>query len=144
MPLGLFSYEGGPSMDKETMRMKLVYWSGIIKEANSSGMKISRWCEMNQISHRKYYYWHKKVMHDTYTNAVETGLMPASTDNTPQATLPAVPEFAELAMADGDIGPRHRKDPEISIRYGDFMINVDAEFSERELEKVLRVVSHVK
>ena len=70
--------------------------------------------------------------------------MPASTANTPQATLPAVPEFAELAMADGDIEPRHRKDPEISIRCGDFVISVDAEFSERELEKVLRVVSHVK
>ena len=28
-------------MDKETMRMKLTYWSGIIKEARASGMKIS-------------------------------------------------------------------------------------------------------
>ena len=43
-------------MDKETMRMKLTYWSGIIKEARASDMKISKWCEMNQITERQYYY----------------------------------------------------------------------------------------
>ena len=45
-------------MNEETMRMKLAYWAGIIKEARTSGMKISDWCDKNQISHRQYYYWH--------------------------------------------------------------------------------------
>ena len=73
-------------MDKETMRMKLTYWSGIIKEARASGMKISKWCEMNQITERQYYYWHKKVMHDTYTMALMSGMVPAIDVNQSQVT----------------------------------------------------------
>ena len=30
-------------------------------------MKIEKWCEMNQITKRQYYYWHKKVMHERKT-----------------------------------------------------------------------------
>ena len=131
-------------MNREIKRMKLTYWSGIIKEAKASGMKISKWCDMNQISHRKYYYWHKKVMHDTYTTAVESGLIPIATDNSPQASLPAVPEFAELAIWNEGIEPKHSKSPGISIKCGDFTISVGIDFSEGELAKVLKVLSHVK
>ena len=79
MPLGAivlpraFVIIGRTLMDKETKEMKLAYWTGIIKESKSSGMKISDWCRMNQISRRQYYYWHRKVMHDTYETAVERG-----------------------------------------------------------------------
>ncbi len=131
-------------MDKETMRMKLTYWSGIIKEARASGMKISKWCEMNQITERQYYYWHKKVMHDTYTMALMSGMVPAIDVNQSQPELPAVPEFAELTVPDTDIKPKQKECPGINIRCGEFTINVDEAFSERELSRVLKVMSHVK
>ena len=132
-------------MDNETKRMKLAYWSGIIKESKSSGMKISEWCKVNQISNRKYYYWHKKVMHDTYTMAVENGLLAETKNNTSGRDLPAVPEFAELTIPDANVSvPEHSKNPGINIKWGGFTIAVDAEFSEGELLKVLRVMNHVE
>ena len=131
-------------MDKETMRMKLTYWAGIIKEARASGMKISKWCEMNQITDRQYYYWHKKVMHDTYAMALESGMVPAADVSPSQPALPAAPEFTELTIPGEDIKPRQSGDPGIDIRCGKFTINVSSEFSEGELLRVLKVVSHVK
>ena len=57
-------------MDKETDRMKLAYWADIIRESKTSGMKISEWYVSNQISLRKYYYWHKKVMHNAFNERI--------------------------------------------------------------------------
>lgn len=131
-------------MNKETMRMKLTYWSGIIKEARASGMKITKWCEMNQITERQYYYWHKKVMHDTYIMALESGMVPTTDVNQSQQELPAVPEFAELTVSGADIKTKPKECPGINIRCGEFTINVDEAFSERELLRVLKVMSYVK
>ena len=131
-------------MNEETMRMKLAYWAGIIKEARTSGMKISDWCDKNQISHRQYYYWHGKVIHSAYAMAVENKLLPETT-NVPEQALPSVPDFAELSVPRIDPEPKHDActAPAISISCNDFLVTVGAEFSERELMKVLRVMKHV-
>lgn len=131
-------------MNKETMRMKLTYWSGIIKEAKASGMKITKWCEMNQITKRQYYYWHKKVMHETYTMVFESGMVPTTDINQSQQELPVVHEFAELTVPGADIKSKQKDTPGINIRCGEFTINVDEAFSERELLRVLKVMSYVK
>ena len=93
-------------MNEETMRMKLTYWAGIIKEARTSGMKISDWCDKNQISHRQYYYWHGKVIHSAYAMAAENKLLPEKT-NVPEQALPSVPDFAELPVPRIDPEPKH-------------------------------------
>ena len=132
-------------MNEEIMRMKLTYWSGLIKEAKASGMKISEWCKMNQMTTRKYYYWHNKVMHSTYTMAVENGVIQTTEAGRPlQAALPAVPEFAELTLPDSENEFSLRRNPGITIDCGEFTINIDNEFSEGELLKVLRVMSHAE
>ena len=131
-------------MDKETNRMKLAYWSGIIKEANASGMKISKWCDMNQISRRKYYYWHKKVMHDTYTLAVKTGLISEEGTNPPDRELPVTTEFAELSLPKTLTASEQSVDPGISIKWNDFTVSIDHGFSEGELIRVLKVMQYVK
>ena len=82
-------------MNKETDRMKLAYWAKIIRESKTSGMKVSEWCVSNQISIRKYYYWHKKVMHSTYTLAVENLRIKLSIPSTiciPPDNLPPIPQ----------------------------------------------------
>lgn len=139
-----FVISGGVPMNKETYRMKLAYWSGLIKEANSSEMGISKWCDMNQISRRKYYYWHKKVMHDTYELAVQSGLLSGTdTKSHGERKLPAIPEFAELKAPDTKMADECCMDSGIKINWNDFMITVNTKFSEEELLKVLRVMHHV-
>ena len=129
-------------MDKETKEMKLAYWSGVIKEAKSSGMKITKWCELNQITNRQYYYWHKKVMHETYESAVKCGLLPdAEVDPTGQ-DIPMVPEFSELTVPVSNKRPDHCGAVGISIKWNDFTITIDPKFSEGELARVLRVMQN--
>ncbi len=131
-------------MDCETKRMKLAYWSRIIKEAASSGMKISEWCDMNHISRRKYYYWHKKVMLGTYALAVKNGIMQDNKNDATNQDLPAIPEFAELTIPNEDTVTNHCKDPGVKIKRGGFTISVEQGFSEDVLLKVLGVMHHVQ
>ena len=130
-------------MDQKTRCMKLAYWTGIIKESKSSGMKVSEWCLENHISIRKYYYWHKRVMHGAYDAAVETGLLPAPDADSFSVASAKVPEFAELSIPNKTITREQDNGPGVKIRFHDFTISVDEGFSERELAKVLQVMSHV-
>ena len=129
-------------MDKETKAMKLAYWSGIIKEAKSSGMKITKWCELNQITNRQYYYWHKKVMHDTYESAVERGLLSGAEASSAGRDLPMVPEFAELTAPVANKIPDQCETVGISIKWNDFTVTINPGFSEGELARVLRVMQN--
>ena len=129
-------------MDKETKKMKLAYWSGVIKEAKSSGMKITKWCELNQITNRQYYYWHKKVMHETYESAVKCGLLPGAEVDPTGQDIPMVPEFSELTVPVSDKMPDHCGPVGISIKWNDFTITIDPKFSEGELARVLRVMQN--
>ena len=130
-------------MDEGTKQMKLAYWAGIIKESKSSGMMISEWCRINQISRRQYYYWHNKVMHDSYELAVRYGLLPDTGIEQPGREVPAEPEFAELTMPDADKEDGHYRDPGINITWNGFTIEVSHGFSEVELARVLEVMKHV-
>ena len=129
-------------MSYETNRMKLAYWTGIIKEAKSSGMKISEWCQINQVTYRQFYYWHKKVMHTTYSAAVENGLLSAPESESSDRILPTLPEFVELPIRYAEKSG-HSTGTGVSIKWSDFTITIDPEFSERELIKVLKVMKHV-
>ena len=130
-------------MKKETDRMKLAYWANLIRESKTSGMKISEWCVSNQISIRKYYYWHKKVMHSTYTLAVENGYLPDIDNPRSSDELPAVPDFAELSVPNGDVKLDKNNDSVISIKRNGFAIEIGSDFSEEGLLRVLKVIQHV-
>ena len=134
----------GLFMKEETKHMKLAYWTGMVKEANNSGMKIRDWCEMNNITNRQYYYWHSKVMKSTYALAVKSGVLPDTGTSSPCLELPEVPDFKELIVPDADTRQCPRKDTGIRIGWEGFTIDMDPDFSEDELLKVLRVMHNVK
>lgn len=131
-------------MDKETKQMKLAYWTRVIKEAKSSGEKVCDWCRMNQISKRQYYYWHNKVMHDTYEMAVRSGLLPETGSGPYKQNLPSAPEFAELTVPEKKAVDAQGTNAGINIKWNDFLIQVDPGFSEKELVRVLGVMRHVQ
>ena len=131
-------------MDNEKHAMKLAYWTGVIREANTSGKTIRQWCSENQLSLRSYYYWHKQVMHSTYKTLVEKGFQPPSelpvTD--PEGILAPVPVFAELKPS----ADRKQEGAAagIVIEAGSFRIRIEDGFSEECLGKVIRVISHAQ
>jgi len=130
-------------MNRETDRMKLAYWANLIRESKTSGMKISEWCVSNQISIRKYYYWHKKVMHSTYTLAVENGYLPDIDNPRSSDELPAAPDFAELSVPHREAELDKNNDSVISIKRNGFAIEIGSDFSEEGLRRVLKVIQHV-
>lgn len=130
-------------MNSETERMKLAYWAGIIKESRTSGMKISDWCASNQISIRKYYYWHKKVMHDTYALAVESGYLPDADARGLTDGPPAFPDFAELSVPNVGTSSNRNNGSGISITRNGFTIEISSDFSEGGLLRVLKVMQNV-
>lgn len=36
-------------------------WEKLITDCQSSGLKVDKWCEQNQISRHAYYYWLRKI-----------------------------------------------------------------------------------
>ena len=130
-------------MNRETDRMKLAYWANLIRESKTSGMKISEWCVSNQISIRKYYYWHKKVMHSTYTLAVENGYLPDIDNPRSSDELPAAPDFAELSVPHREAELDKNNDSVISIKRNGFAIEIGSDFSEEGRRRVLKVIQHV-
>jgi hypothetical protein len=40
----------------------LVLWKQRIKERTESGMSVSKWCKINEISKTKYHYWNHKII----------------------------------------------------------------------------------
>ena len=43
---------------------KLQQWAAIIQECRTSGMMIKDWCEENNISRDKYYYWQQRKVRE--------------------------------------------------------------------------------
>ena len=39
----------------------LILWNQRITERNKSGMSVSEWCKVNEISKQKYHYWNNKI-----------------------------------------------------------------------------------
>ena len=44
-------------MDKEVYKIRLDKWRKLIYEANTSGMKKTEWCRINEVSRKQFYYW---------------------------------------------------------------------------------------
>lgn len=44
-------------------------WRGIIKAFNESGLTVRQWCEENQISPAKYYYWLRVIREESLIQA---------------------------------------------------------------------------
>ena len=42
-------------------KFRLEQWIKLIKDCQSSGMKVDDWCNANGVTHHTYYYWLRKV-----------------------------------------------------------------------------------
>jgi hypothetical protein len=48
-------------MATEKQKDKLEYWKILIQEQKSSSLNVAEWCEQNNVSRRKYYYWLNRI-----------------------------------------------------------------------------------
>ena len=46
----------------------LILWEQRINEKTKSGMSVSEWCKINEISKHKYHYWNSKIIKNKNLN----------------------------------------------------------------------------
>ena len=120
------------------MKTGLEMWAERINAAKSSGMKITKWCELNGITESRYYYWHRK--------ACVSGLIPGA-QNDPQCTdngqvcgQPSQ-DFVELDIPQGFTEERNYLfKSQVMIQCGKSQVFVGDDFSPQTLAHVLEVI----
>lgn len=136
-------------MKGEFDKVKMMQWAELIRQANDSPLDRTTWCKENAVSLSSFYYWQRRIR----KYALNQMLAPAKQ----QTLLPdAAHESAsihedcyEITLPSLMSSQSHPKDitnsPKgtISIRYGDFSIDVEEGFSADALSSVLKVLNHV-
>ena len=140
-------------MDKASYEIRIKQWTGIIQEANASGMAKCSWCKQNGISLRQFYYWQKKVREwvlaqTASPSAVDPHNSPLLLDGKGNDR----PVFCELPVPAGQGQPsdssRHYTAdtsfiPELVLQYDHFRLLVGSGVTEKTLSTVLSVLNHV-
>ena len=135
-------------MDPRVMELRIKKWIPVIEEQAKSGMTKNEWCAMHGIERTSFFRWQKRV---------RAYLLEQCETRTPQSP-PSIPSdnkvsFVELpAIQDSSVGMAGRRcretiqacgnSPSISIRYGDFSIDLNGGVDDRQLSMVLRALKH--
>ena len=129
-------------------------WCKRLKEAYSAranGATICEWCETNNVDRRQFYYWRQKL------TPSGKGAQELSGDTGSIEDLPSKPSkpnpgvtFAEVHLEDMLVDEPFSsglqaqfESSQIMIQAGGFQVFLGDHFSEKNLEKVMRVLSHV-
>lgn len=63
-------------------QFRMEEWAKLIRECQSSGMKVNDWCAANGVTHDAYYYWLRKLrkaaMQQTGLSKIPNGSLPVS------------------------------------------------------------------
>ena len=106
-----------------TRQYRLNKWADIIHDRCESGMNVSEYCHMHDISKNSYYYWLKKLKE----NVLETSGVTFA-EITPYSTA-----------TDGD-----SKTKDISVSIGGAVINIPEGTSKELLSMVVEVLNDVE
>lgn len=75
----------------------LALWTNRIKECRASGLTVSRWCELNNIGIKNYYYWMRKIKREVFD------ALPAERKEYATSTMDsAVPVFSKINLVNDD------------------------------------------
>ena len=103
-----------------TRQYRLNKWADIIHDRCESGMNVSKYCELNDISKNSYYYWLKKLKE----NVLETSGV----------------TFAEITPYSTDTCD-DSKTKDISVSIGGAVINIHEGTSKELLSMVVEVLN---
>ena len=107
----------------ETRQYRLNKWADIIHDRCESGMNVSEYCHMHDISKNAYYYWLKKLKE----NVLETSGI----------------TFAEITPCSND-AENDRRLKGISVNIGGAVINIPEGSSKELLSMVVEVLNDVE
>ncbi len=136
-------------MDSKIMELRLKQWIPIFEEQAKSGLSKQEWCRLNEVKRAAFFKWQRelqKYLLEKNENRLQSQL-------STELAVHTAPKFVELASASssvrsnlndrcvrsGDITPVSS----ISIRCGEFSIDLNDDVDELLLSKVLKVMADV-
>ncbi len=136
-------------MDSKIMELRLKQWMPIFEEQAKSGLNKQEWCKQNEVKRAAFFKWQRELQ----KYLIEKNENKFRGQHSTELLVPTAPDFVELAPASssvrsslndccvrsGGISPA----PSISIRCGEFSIDLNDDVNELLLSKVLKVMSDV-
>ena len=126
------------------MRLRIRQWIPVFEEQAKSGLNKDEWCIINGVSRGSFFRWQKRVRSYLLEHGEGVG----------QLTVPSVNEqtdnecFVELPCTQAAFRNLHDdvmdEAAPISIRYGEFVVNVNDEVDEWQLAVVLRALKNAE
>ena len=135
-------------MDPRVMELRIKKWIPVIEEQAKSGMTKNEWCAMHGIERTSFFRWQKRVREYLLDQCeAHPSQLPSSIPSNNEISFVELP-----TIQDPPAGTAGRRcggtvqacgDPlSISIRYGDFSIDLNGGVDEKQLSMVLRVLRH--
>jgi len=136
-------------LDSEIMELRLKQWMPIFEEQAKSGLNKQEWCIQNEVKRAAFFKWQRELRKYLLEKNENKSRDQISTE---LAVHPA-PDFVELASASStvrsslnaccvrssDITPASS----ISIRCGEFVVDLKDDVNEMLLSKVLKAIADV-
>ena len=136
-------------MDSKVMELRLKQWMPILEKQAKSGLNKQDWCRQNGIKRAVFFKWQKEVRN--YLIEMNENKLQAHVSA--ELAVHKAPEFVELAPASssvrsslndshirsGDITPVSS----ISIRCGEFSVDLNDDVNGLFLSKVLKAIADV-
>ncbi len=136
-------------MKGEFDKAKMRRWAELIRQANDSPLDRETWCKENAVSLSSFYYWQRRIRKFALNQMLAPTDQQALLPDTTQESTSAHEDCYEITLPSLMSSQSHPKDVSnstkgtISIRYGDFSIDVEEGFSTEALSSVLKVLNHV-
>lgn len=101
----------------------LILWEQRINERTKSGMSVSEWCKINEISKHKYYYWNNKINKNKKLD-IETEFAEVT-------SIVSNPQEAEANQCKSD---------DFQIFFKNIQVTVPSNFNQNSLEELMKVL----
>ena len=135
-------------MDSRVMELRIKKWIPVIEEQAKSGMTKNEWCAMHGIERTTFFRWQKRVRAYLLDQCEEQpSQLPSSIPSNNEVSFVELPTIQDspVGMAGRRCGETIQacgNSPCISIRYGDFSIDLGGGVDEGQLATVLKVLRH--
>ena len=137
-------------MDPRVMELRIRQWIPVFEEQAKSGLNKDEWCIINGINRGSFFRWQRRVRsylleHGEGVAQLSAPPINEQAENEYFVELPlaqaALPGMAALRNLHDDVIDEAAP---ISIRYGEFVVNVNDEVDERQLAAVLRALKNAE
>ena len=135
-------------MDPKVMELRIKKWIPVMEEQAKSGMGKNEWCAMHGINRTSFFRWQKRVRAYLLDQCeAQPSRLPSSIPSNKEVGFVEIPSAPiPPAIVAGQRFEETIKacsaPPSISIRYGDFSIDLNGGVDERQLSGVLRVLKY--